>query len=140
MRKLMLGAALAFALTAGGCASISPNGTITLTPTGQTVVTDIKGVCSVAADLTAITALVATFPIGTTAEAIAQAFCATVNAVPLSTKLKATAVTPNAVEINGVVVPYSRLGVRLKATPGFVVLNGVVVPYARRGGPFGGRP
>jgi hypothetical protein len=133
MRKLMLGAALASFFAVGGCASISPNGTITLTPTGQTVVNDIKGACSVAADLTAITALIATFPIGATAEAIAQAFCATVNAVPVSAKLKATPVAPNAVEINGVVVPFSRLGVRLKATPAFVVLNGVVVPYARPG-------
>jgi hypothetical protein len=131
MRKFVLSAALASFFAVGGCASISPNGTITLTPTGQTVVNDIKGVCSIAADLTAITALIATFPIGTTAEAIAQAFCATVNAVPVSAKLKATPAAPNAVEINGVVVPYSRLGVRLKATPGFVVLNGVVVPYAR---------
>jgi hypothetical protein len=134
MRKLMLGAALASFFVVGGCASISPNGTITLTPTGQTVVNDIKGVCSVAADLTAITALIATFPLGTTAAAIAQAFCATVNAVPVSAKLKATSVTPNAVEINGVVVPYSRLGARRKATPAFVVLNGVVVPYARPSG------
>ena len=131
MRKLMLGAALASFFTVGGCASISPNGTITLTPTGQTVVNDIKGACSVAADLTAITALIATFPIGTTAAAIAQAFCATVNSVPVSAKLKATPGTPNAVEINGVVVPYTRPGARLKATPAFVVLNGVVVPYTR---------
>ncbi len=132
MRKLMLGAAMAAFLAAGGCASISPNGTITLTPTGQTVVNDIKGVCSVAADLTAITALIGTFPLGTTAEAIAQAFCQTVNAVPLSAKLKATPGTPNAVQINGVVVPYTRLGLKLKATPSFVVLNGVVVPYSRQ--------
>jgi hypothetical protein len=131
MRKLALGAALASFFVAGGCASISPNGTITLTPAGQTVVNDIKGVCSVAADLTAITALIATFPAGTTAAAIAEAFCATVNAVPLGAKLKATSATPNAVQINGVVVPYTRLGARLKATPSFVVLNGVVVPYAR---------
>ncbi|MGB7101048.1 MAG: hypothetical protein WBD95_20070 [Xanthobacteraceae bacterium] len=131
MRKLMLATALASFFSVGGCASISPNGTITLTPTGQTVVNDIKGACSVAADLTAITALIATFPIGTTAAAIAQAFCATVNAVPLGAKLKATPATPNAVEINGVVVPYTKLGARLKATPAFVVINGVVVPYAR---------
>ncbi len=131
MRKFMLGAALASFFTVGGCASISPNGTITLTPTGQTVVNDIKGACSVAADLTAITALIATFPIGTTAAAIAQAFCATVNSVPVSAKLKATPGTPNAVEINGVVVPYTRPGARLKATPAFVVLNGVIVPYTR---------
>ena len=43
MRKTMLGAVLAplFALCA--CAGISPNGTVTLTPTGQTVANDIKG-------------------------------------------------------------------------------------------------
>jgi hypothetical protein len=52
--------------------------------------------------------------------------------VPLSAKLKATPTTPNAVQINGVIVPYTRLGVKLKATPTFVVLNGVVVPYVRR--------
>ena len=118
MRKLMLGAALASFFAVGGCASISPNGTITLTPTGQTVVNDIKGACSIAADLTAITALIATFPIGTAAEAIAQAFCATVNAVPVSAKLKATPVAPNAVEINGVIVPYGRLGVQAESNAG----------------------
>jgi hypothetical protein len=131
MRKLVLGAALAAFFAAGGCASINSNGTITLTPTGQTVVNDIKGACSLTADLTAITALIATFPIGTTAAAIAQAFCATVNAVPLSAKLKAAAAVPNAVQINGVVVPYTKLGARLKAPPAFVILHGVVVPYAR---------
>jgi len=131
MRKLMLGAAFGLFLAAGGCASISPNGTITLTPTGQTVVNDIKAACSVVADLTAVTVLIATFPAGTTAEAIAQAFCATVNAVPVSARLKATPGAPNAVEINGVVIPYTRLGARLKVTPSFVVLNGVVVPYTR---------
>jgi len=133
MRKFMHGAAMAAFLALGGCASISSNGTITLTPAGQTVVNDIKGACNVAADLTAITTLIGTFPIGTTAEAIATAFCETVNAVPLSAKLKATPSTPNAVRINGVVVPYSRLGTRLKATPpSYVVLNGVVVPYTRQ--------
>jgi hypothetical protein len=132
MRKFMLGSVLAAFVVAGGCASISPNGTITLTPTGQTVVNDIKGVCNVAADLTAITSLIATFPIGTTAAEIAAAFCQTVNAVPLSAKLKATPAAPNAVEINGVIVPYTKLGARLKSTPSFVVLNGVVVPYARQ--------
>jgi len=132
MRKLVLSAALAASVGLGGCASISPNGTITLTPTGQTVVNDIKGVCSIVADLTAVTALIATFPVGTTAQAIATAFCAAVNAVPLSAKRKATSATPNAVEINGVVVPYVRSGARLSATPSFVVLNGVVVPYARQ--------
>ena len=35
------------------------------------------------------------------------------------------------VEVNGIVVPYRKLGTKLKATPSFVVLNGVVVPYAR---------
>jgi hypothetical protein len=129
MRKIMLCAALAAYVALGGCASISPNGTITLTPTGQTVVGDIKAACNVAADLTAITTLIATFPLGTTATAIAQAFCQTLNVIPLSARLKATPATPNAVEINGVVVPYTRLGVKLKATPAFVVLNGVVVPY-----------
>lgn len=129
MRKIMLGAALAACVALGGCASISTNGTITLTPTGQTVVTDIKVACNVAADVTAITALIATFPLGTTAAAIAQAFCQTVSAIPVSAKLKATPAAPNAVEINGVIVPYSKLGARLKATPAFVVLNGVVVPY-----------
>lgn len=132
MRKFMLGATLAAFLAAGGCASVSSNGTITLTPAGQTVVNDIKGACNIAADLTAITALIGTFPIGTTAEAIATAFCQSVNAVPLSAKLKATPTTPNAVEINGVIVPYTRLGTKLKGTPSFVVLNGVVVPYARQ--------
>jgi len=131
MRKLMLGAAVASLFVVTGCAGISPNGTITLTPTGQTVVNDIKAACSVVADLTAITALIATFPAGTAAAAIAQAFCATVNAVPVSAKLKGTPATPNAVDINGVVIPYTRLGVRLKATPSFVVLNGTVVPYTR---------
>jgi hypothetical protein len=129
MRKIMLGAALAACVAFGGCASISPNGTITLTPTGQTVVNDIKAACNVAADVTAVSALIATFPLGTTAAAIAEAFCQTVNAIPVSGKLKATPATPNAVEINGVVVPYTKLGARLKATPSFVVLNGVVVPY-----------
>jgi hypothetical protein len=129
MRKIMLGAALAACVALGGCASISPNGTITLTPTGQTVVTDIKAACNVAADVTAIGTLIATFPLGTTAAAIAEAFCQTVNAIPVSAKLKATPVTPNAVEINGVIVPYTKLGARLKAAPSFVVLNGVVVPY-----------
>jgi hypothetical protein len=129
MRKIMLGAALAACVALGGCASISPNGTITLTPTGQTVVSDIKAACNVAADVTAISALIATFPLGTTAAAIAEAFCQTVNAIPVSGKLKATSATPNAVEINGVVVPYAKLGARLKATPSFVVLNGVIVPY-----------
>jgi hypothetical protein len=132
MRKLMHGVAVAAFLSTGGCASISPNGTITLTPAAQTVVNDIKTACSVAADLTGITALIATFPAGTTAAAIAAAFCQTVNAVPLSAKLKATPTTPNAVEINGIVIPYTRLGTRLKATPSFVVLNGVVVPYVRQ--------
>jgi hypothetical protein len=129
MRKIMLGVVLAACVALGGCASISPNGTITLTPTGQTVVADIKAACNVAADLTAISALIATFPLGTTAAAIAEAFCQTVNAIPVSAKLKATSATPNAVEINGVIVPYSKLGAQLKATPSFVVLNGVVVPY-----------
>jgi hypothetical protein len=132
MRKFTPGVAVAAFLAVGGCASISSNGTITLTPTGQTVLNDIKGACSVAADLTAVTALIGTFPIGTTAEAIAQAFCQTVNAVPLSAKLKATPAMPNAVAINGVVVPYTKLGAKLKATPSFVVLNGVVVPYTRQ--------
>jgi hypothetical protein len=132
MRKLMLGAALASLFAAVGCASINSNGTITLTPGGQTVVSDIKAACSVAADVAAVTALIATFPIGTTADAIAEAFCATVNAVPLSAKLLATPATPNAVQINGVVVPYTRVGAKLKATPAFVVLNGVVVPYVRQ--------
>ncbi len=132
MRKFMHGVASAVFLVAGGCASISSNGTITLTPTGQTVVSDIKTACDVAADLTAITALIGTFPAGTTADIIAAAFCQTVNAVPLSAKLKATPVTPNAVQINGVVIPYTKLGIKLKATPSFVVLNGVVVPYARQ--------
>jgi hypothetical protein len=131
MRKFMLGVALVSFAALGGCASISSNGTITLTPTGQTVVNDIKGACSVAADLTAVTALISTFPLGTTAAAIAQAFCAAVNQVPLNAKLKATPATPNAVEINGVVVPYTRLGAKLKATPSFVVINGVVVRYNR---------
>lgn len=131
MRKLMLGVALATFLAASGCTSISPNGTINLTPSGQTVVADIKAACSVAADLTAITTLIGTFPIGTTATAIADAFCQTVNAVPLSAKLKATPAMPNAVRINGVVIPYTRLGAKLKAMPSFVVLNGVVVPYVR---------
>jgi hypothetical protein len=131
MRKLMLGAALASFFAVGGCASINSNGIVTLTPTGQTVVNDIKSACSVAADLTAATALIATFPIGTTAAAIAQAFCTAVNAVPLSAKLKATPVAPNAVEVNGVIVPYVKRGARLKATPAFVVLRGVVVPYTR---------
>jgi len=129
MRQFMLGAALAVFVAAGGCTTTS-NGNLTLTPTGQTVVNDIKAACNVAADLTAITALIATFPGGTTAEAIAAAFCQAVNAVPLSAKLKATPAIPNAVEINGVIIPYSRLGSRLKATPTFVVLNGVVVPYS----------
>ena len=129
MRQFMLGAALAVFVAAGGCTTTS-NGNLTLTPTGQTVVNDIKAACNVAADLTAITALIATFPAGTTAEAIAAAFCQAVNAVPLSAKLKATPAIPNAVEINGVIIPYSRLGSRLKATPTFVVLNGVVVPYS----------
>jgi hypothetical protein len=31
-----------------------------------------------------------------------------------------------------VVVPYTKLGAKLKATPSFVVLNGVVVPYTRQ--------
>jgi hypothetical protein len=132
MRKFMHGVAVAAFLAVGGCASISSNGTITLTSTGQTVVNDIKGVCNVAADLTAITTLIGTFPIGTTAEAVAQAFCQTVKVVPLSAKLKATPATPNAVAINGVIVPYTKLGAKLKATPSFVVLNGVVVPYARQ--------
>jgi hypothetical protein len=132
MRKLMLGAAMAVFVAIGGCATVNSNGTITLTPTGQTVVNDIKTACNVAADLTAVTSLIGTFPAGTTAAAIAAAFCQTVNAVPLSAKLKATPTTPNAVQINGVIVPYTRLGVKLKATPTFVVLNGVVVPYVRR--------
>jgi hypothetical protein len=132
MRKLMLGAALAAFAALGGCATVNSNGMITLTPNGQTVVNDIKAACSVAADLTAVTTLISTFPAGTTAAAIAAAFCQTINAVPLSAKLKATPTTPNAVRINGVVVPYTRLGVRLKATPTFVVLNGVLVPYVRR--------
>jgi len=132
MRKLMLGAALAAFVAVGGCATVNSNGTITLTPAGQTVVNDIKTACHVAADLTAITSLIATFPVGTTAAAIAAAFCQTVNAVPLSAKLKATSATPNAVQINGVVVPYTRLGARLKATPTFVVLNGVIVRYVRQ--------
>lgn len=132
MRKLMLGTAMAAFIAAGGCAGISPNGTITLTPTGQTVVNDIKGVCNVAADLTAITTLIATFPLGTTAEEIAAVFCKAVNAVPLSAKRKSTPAMPNAIEINGVIIPYGRLGVRLKSTPSFVVLNGVVVPYTRQ--------
>jgi hypothetical protein len=131
LRKTMLGAVLASLFALCACAGISPNGTVTLTPTGQTVANDIKGACSIAADLTALSALIATFPIGTTAEAIAQAFCATVNAIPLGFRFKATAAVPNAVEINGVVVPYARAGVKLKATPVFVVLNGIVVPYAR---------
>jgi hypothetical protein len=132
MRKFMLGAALAVFVAAGGCASISPNGTVTLTPSAATVVADIKTGCNVAADATAITALIATFPYGTLATAVAQAFCQTVNAVPLSAKLKATPAAPNAVQINGVVVPYTRLGTKLKATPAFVVLNGVIVPYTRQ--------
>jgi len=131
MRNIMPGIALAAFLAAGGCASVSSNGTITLTPTGQTVVNDVKAACNVVADLTAITALIATFPAGTAAGVIAQAFCQTVNAVPLSARLKATPATPNAVQINGVVVPYTKLGVRLKATPSFVIINGVVVPYAK---------
>lgn len=131
MRKLMLGAALASSLAVGGCAGVSSNGTITLTPTAQTVVNDIKAACNVVADSTAITTLIGTFPLGTTAEAIAAAFCTAVNAVPLSVRRKATSATPNAVEINGVVIPYTRLGARLKAMPSFVVLNGVVVPYTR---------
>jgi hypothetical protein len=117
MRKLMLAAALvAFAATSG-CTSVSPNGSVNLTPSGQTVVADIKAACNVVADLSAITTLVGTFPAGTTAVAIAKVFCQTVNAVPLSAKLKATPATPNAVRINGVVVPYTRLNTRLGARP-----------------------
>lgn len=131
MRKLMLGAALAAIIAASGCTSVSPNGTINLTPSARTVVADIKAACSVAADLTAITTLIGTFPNGTTAVAIANVFCQTVNAAPLSAKLKAAPATPNAVRINGVVVPYTRLGAKLKAMPSSVVPNGVVVPYVR---------
>ena len=131
MRKLMLGAAFAAFVAASGCTSISPNGTVNLTPSGRTVVADIKAACSVAADLTAITTLIGTFPAGTTAMAIAQAFCQTVNAVPLSAKLKATPSAPNAVRINGVLIPYTRLGAKLKTKPSFVVPNGVAVPHAR---------
>jgi TRAP-type C4-dicarboxylate transport system permease small subunit len=132
MRKLMLGVAMVACVAVGGCATVNSNGTITLTATGQTVVNDIKTACNVAADLTAITTLIGTFPAGTAAAAIAAAFCQTVNAVPLSAKLKATPATPNAVRINGVIVPYTKLGARLKATPTAVVINGVVVPYTRR--------
>jgi hypothetical protein len=132
MRKLTHGVVIACLVVVGGCASISSNGAITLTPAGQIVVNDIKGACNVAADLTAITTLIGTFPLGTTATAIAQAFCQTVNAVPLSARLKATVAVPNAVQINGVLVPYTRLGTKLRAAPSFVVLDGVVVPYVRQ--------
>jgi len=131
MRRLMLSAALAACFAAGGCATVDSNGTITLNPTGQMVVNDIKAACNVAADLQAVTTLIATFPIGTTAVAIADAFCQAVKTVPLGAKLKATPSAPNAVQINGVVVPYTRLGMKLKVAPAFVVLNGVLVPYAR---------
>jgi hypothetical protein len=131
MRKLMLAAALAAFTTASGCTSVSPNGTITLTPNGQTVVADIKAACSVVADLTAITTLIGTFPAGTTAAAIAKVFCQTVNAVPLSAKLKAAPATANAVRINGVVIPYARLGARPKAAPHFVAPNGAATPSMR---------
>jgi hypothetical protein len=133
MRKFMRGVAIATFLMAGGCASISPNGTITLTPTGQTVVSDIKGVCNIAADLTAITTLISTFPIGTTAAVIAQDFCQTVNALPLSARFKAAAPgAPTAVVINGVTVPYTRLGAKLKSRFSRVTVDGVAVPYVRR--------
>ncbi len=131
MPKLMLAAALAAFAAASGCTSISPNGTTNLMPSGQTVVADIKAACSVVADLTAITALIGTFPAGTTAVAIAKVFCQTVNAVPLSAKLKATPATPNAVRINGVVVPYTRLGARAKAAPHLAEPNGAAAPSIR---------
>lgn len=127
MRMLMLGTALAAFLAAGGCATVSPNGTVTVNATTKTVVADIKVACSVAADATAITALVATFPYGTLATTIAGAFCATVNAVPLSTRLGATPAAPNAVRINGVIIPYTRLGVRPKAATS----SAAVKPRAR---------
>jgi hypothetical protein len=131
MRKLMLAAALAAFTAASGCTSVSPNGTITLTPSGRTVVADIKAACNVVADLSAITTLIGTFPAGTTAAAVAKVFCQTVNAVPLSAKLKATAGTPNAVRINGVVIPYTRLGAKPKAAASVVEPNGVAAPSVR---------
>lgn len=132
MRKLMLGTIMASFLALAGCASISPNGTVTLTPSGQTVVNDIKTACNVVADLTAVTTLITTFPAGTTATAIAQDFCQAVNALPLSARFKAAvADAPAAVVINGVTVPYTRLGARPKAAISKVTINGVVVPYAR---------
>jgi len=116
MSKFMPGFAVIALLATGGCASVSPNGTVTLTPSGQTVVNDIKSACNIAADLTAITALIGTFPAGTTAVAIATAFCQAVNALPLAERFKALpSAVPTAVVMNGVTVPYTRLGAGLKA-------------------------
>ncbi len=96
MRKLLLSAALAFGLAS---CTAAPNGTTT------GVGALIQNVCHVVADANALQVLIATFPIGTQALTIANAFCAAVNKGGGGAKGQLV----GSVTLRGVTVPYTKL-------------------------------
>lgn len=95
MKRILLSAALALGLAS--CTAMS-NGA----PTGIGAL--IQTTCKVVADANALSALIATFPIGTQALVIANAFCAAVNK-----GAGGRGALTGAVVIHGVTVPYTRL-------------------------------
>jgi hypothetical protein len=103
----------------------------------QTILGYLQTGCSVVADIGAITALIGTFPVGTTAVVIANAVCAYISKLPKDSLGDSAVIggdTFPAVTVHGVVIPYAHLGTplaaRLRSGPlPYVIVNGVTVPF-----------
>lgn len=100
MRKFMLGAALAFFLAAGGCATSSTSGT-TITVAG--VQAAAQTACGFLPTATSVASLLTANPAVATAEAVAAIICGAVTAAtPLASgKLGATPTVTTTVVVNG---------------------------------------
>jgi hypothetical protein len=96
-KRLALGAAMASIVLAGGCATTSNSGGITI----QAVQGAAVALCSYLPTADSVAALLSANAAIMTAEAIAQVVCAAVGTAPAAQSAKLRAVAPVMVMING---------------------------------------